>query len=244
VGACVINRHYLTGSFTLDDPPLFKCPRCNEAQLAWPAPLNRIHPYFSQKLSFWNGQDETEFRLVEKLTCSSRDCGDVVSVYAIGSMNYEYWPSGETQYLEKFRPVSLYPSPHIIDLPDVLPPNVCSNFVTSFNCYWSNPQLAGNCIRTSLEHLLTHFEIPSEIDDKWISLGNRLHLLAKQKPDDAEFLTLLKPVVNAGSHGEPIERDVLLDVYEALEIYLSKVFSSRDTRFNELKKRLSGPTYN
>ncbi len=187
----------------------------------------------------WSDSDNIELRICTSLICNHPSCGDVFSYYAEGSVYEEYGSNGGTDYNITFKTKSIYPSPHIINLPELLYENVKSNLVSSFNCLWFDTDLAANAVRNSLEALLTDLGYPAYIEDKWVPLAIRIKRLAKEKSDDAVFFKSMQNLLNDGSHGADVPLNSLLDAYEAYEIYLEKMFDTKNKRFVELKDKLA-----
>ncbi len=237
----MIDRNILKYGFSEASFPNLFCSRCQKGTLVARNEVKGYHPAFSQIIQReeWSWWDDVELRLSVTLRCANSNCGEEHIAYARGGIEPGYDHNGNTDYEEYFKIHFIVPSPHIIDLPKNLPDAIRREFLASFDNYWAHKNLAANSIRNALEELLSHFGIEDEKNGKWVSLGNRLKILAEIEEGHAEFLTTLKPIVNAGSHGNEIKVDTLLDAYEALEIFLDEIFSERKERFQKLVEKLS-----
>lgn len=234
----MIDRNIIRYGFGSKEFPEFTCPKCHKGQLAPESVPNEHYPQFSKDIQKeeWADSDHIELQLALVLECANPKCGQRSIAYAKGGVQPSYGLDGETEWFETFKLKQIFPAPFIIDLPSNLPFEIELELEKSFNVFWVDKGLCANAIRNAIELMLDHFGFPKEVDGKWISLGNRLIAYSKSAPDHADFLKLLKPIINAGSHGDAVETGVLLDIYEAMEIFLDKVFSQRTARFEELKK--------
>ena len=236
----MIDRHTLKFAFGAGNLPNFFCPKCNKGILTPTHDISSYHPKFSQNVfaEEWADWENIELRLSAILHCNNSKCGEQATLHAIGGVEPDYDDDNSHKLEDYFFIKSFYPSPHIISLPSGLPDTIKSELFASFDAYWGHKGLATNAIRNCIEAFLEHFGVPNEVDGKWVSLGNRLLTYSKGQPNHAEFFRILKPLVNSASHGDKIEVDTILDIYEALEIFLEAVFNDRAKRFEELTVRL------
>ena len=186
--------------------------------------IDSYHPPLSRNTyqEEWADWDVIDLRLSATLRCNKKSCGEQVTLHAVGGVEPDYGHDGGTELTEYYFIQTITPSPHIISLPNGLPYPIHRELVASFNVFWLHKDLAANKIRNALEAFLTHVGVPDEVKGKWVSLGNRLNTYSESSPENAGFFKILKPIVNDASHGSKIETDTLLDIYEALEIFLTK----------------------
>ncbi|ATG44118.1 hypothetical protein PhaeoP18_02170 [Phaeobacter piscinae] len=234
----MLKRHSLKYGFGPNNIPQFQCPLCHAGVLRPSGETKPYEPPFSRAIQkeSWSHWDDIQLRLCLILTCSNSSCGEQGTLRAEGGIEPNY--DDGHGFEEWFTISSISPAPYIISLPAGLPDAVKRELLDSFDVFWRQKGLSANSLRNSIEALLTHFGIPDEVDGKWVSLGNRLLTYAETEPKHAEFFQLLKPIINSGSHGEEIQTDMLLDVFEALEIFLHNVFDDRAKRFEVLTQRL------
>ncbi|RYG90736.1 DUF4145 domain-containing protein [Loktanella sp. IMCC34160] len=234
----MIDRSALSHGFSKDRLPSFPCSKCNQGTLIPDGEVEAIHPEFSMAVQRedWSDIEMIELRISTRLKCSNPNCREVGFLYCHGQVEYSFDdPEG---YETWFRIAAIKPTVSIISLPESLPPRIRKKLEEAFDAFWIGKGLSANCLRSAIEEMLTHFGVPDNKDGKWISLGNRLHQFALVKKEDAEFLRLLRPITNQGSHGDEVNLDTLLDVFEALEIYLQRAFSGQEERFEQLKQRI------
>lgn len=241
----MINRRLLQFWFTLDEFPALTCPRCRSGSLNHEEKPKIIEPpYSTNARSFFEWEPEwTEYRLADVLVCSNSSCGEIVMYSADGSVDWDIDEYGKQKYNKYFKFQAFHPAPWIIDLPENLPEPIKLPLLASFDAYWKNKQLCANATRQAIEGLLDYHGIERLSEKgKRIPLGARIDLLEKTKPEFSELFELFRPFLNAGSHGESVETDSLINVLEALEIHLAQVFDDKSDRLKELKILLKKST--
>lgn len=237
----MIERRVLRWAFCIDDFPSFKCPECHAGDLALQEPIAPFHPEFSKRMQseVWADIDHISLRLNGEMICLNRECGQIVGFSADGAVSEEPDNYGNLEYCEYFYFKFFYPAPNIIDLPQNLPAEIRSPLKSAFAVFWSQKQLASNATRQALENLLDLHGVPrSSEKGKRLTFAGRIDRLRSAHPKYAELFELSLPLLNAGSHGEIVSTDTLIDIFEALEIHISLVFDSRTTRLAELQENL------
>ena len=139
---------------------------------------------------------------------------------------------------------AIHPSPNLVAIPSSTPASIAAAVNKSFPLYWQDPQACAGSMRIAIEEIADHLVArPTNTGGMPISLSNHLKAIKISHPqylDHADaFLLIMKKLGNAGAHGDPVERDRLLDAYELLEMELGKLFVG--TRRNELIDRLTAP---
>lgn len=235
----MIDRRKLTFGVGKHDLTGFICSRCRQGLLTPVNGLDHFHPPYSANWMKDGGTyEDVQLSLCATLQCSAPHCGAQAIIRCEGGVEPDYSQGHDGPLEEYFFIRAFSPSPHLIKIPAGVPKAVVEELKKSFDVFWSNKTLAANSIRNCIEAMLSHFGVPDEVDGKWVSLGNRIRTYAEIDTEHSEFFSVLRPIINSGSHGEELETGVILDIYEALEIFLETVFSDRTTRFKELTENL------
>jgi hypothetical protein len=71
-----------------------------------------------------------------------------------------------------------------------------------------------------------------------LDLNGRVQLFEKSNPTLGRTFTALRMVGNLGSHGEDVKREALLDALELYEDALDTLFSQKQARIEQLRKKL------
>lgn len=234
----MIDRRVLSGWFTLKDFPTLRCPRCQDGTITPVEELEIYEPTYSKNSSshFAFEPEWTKYQLVSTLKCSNLSCGQLSSFHAAGSLEWDINELGEQFYEALFRITSIHPSPNIIQLPSSLPNPIQDPLLAAFDTFWNNKQLCANATRQAIESLLDHHEIPRvSKKDKRMTLAGRIDALEKTEPEFGELFELFRPILNAGSHGQEVRTDTLLNVLEAIELHIAQVFDNKGDRLIELQ---------
>ena len=234
------DRSIFKTTFTLDNIPAWPCPTCgngvltikNEAFLFEQSQASRE----SEACDAWE-PDWTRYVYSGLFVCSNVKCQEVVASSGLGErvedgLNYnEFGVSDGPGYVNRFRPKYFEPHLKIFDLPFLCPKEVADPLYDSFRLFFSSPNAALNCLRSSLEEFLT---------DLGVATGPSLHQRIVKLPPafDAfkEPLMAAKWLGNAGSHGEPIESNDVLDAYDLIEHLLTKHYDNREEYIATLVK--------
>ncbi|WP_025052169.1 DUF4145 domain-containing protein [Sulfitobacter noctilucae] len=200
-------------------------------------------PYSVNSTSHFAYEPEwTTLQLISTLKCSKLSCGQLSVFHAAGSLEWNANERNEQYYEAVFRITAVHPSPRIIQLPSSLPEPIEGPLLAAFETFWNNKQLCANATRQAVEALLDFHGAPRlSAKSKRLPLATRIDALIKTNPNYGELFDLFRPILNAGSHGEEIKTDTLLDVLEALELHLDAVFESKIDRLGELQTLLRNP---
>ncbi len=237
----MIDRHTLRWSFGVENFPALRCPTCGIGNLATEPDIESVHPVYSQKMwqEEWSDYDDLKLRLGGRLMCQNSQCGEHVYFSASGHVHRSADPDGYGEPETLFNFDFIYPSPHIIELPNGLPPSIEVALLAVFDVYWSQKQLAANALRQAIESLLDHHGVARKNEKgRRFPLGARIDALKDIHGEHAQLFELFRPLLNAGSHGEEVSIDTLIDILEALEIHLHIVFDKKGTRLVELQESL------
>ncbi|MCK1404905.1 DUF4145 domain-containing protein [Bradyrhizobium sp. 76] len=155
-----VDRTLWHASFLPTEIPHFPCPRCSKPFLGIVKDTLHIEETRSSKNNKKSPEWEPEWsdeKFVCLLSCSK--CGDIVAVSGRISVEPNYDDDGDWQFAGFLEPMSMYPAPHIITLPQKLPSEVRSEMELAFQLFWSDFGACATKIRTSVERLMDHFKV-------------------------------------------------------------------------------------
>jgi hypothetical protein len=237
----LIDRQVLKYAFNFDRFPTFICPLCRKGTLAAKSKHSSYEPHFSSQQSGSSNSDyeHVVLRVAGKLICQNSNCGQLVVFSADGGVEWGAGADFKGGWEEYFYLKTIHPAPWIIDIPRNADERLTKSLLAAFDTFWCNKALCANATRQAIENLLDFHQVPRQSPkSKRLTLAARISVLKISKPEYAELIDLFRPFLNAGSHGEEIETETLLNVLEALEIHLSQVFDDKFDRLVELKALL------
>lgn len=215
--------------------PSWPCPNCKTGEFS-PVKDSLIQ-HQTERSKAWLDLDSSDPEAFELLfsawaKCSYKSFGQMATIsgYTVESPLYgEDGLMWETVY----RPLSIFPSPHIIEIPANCPQNVQEPVTASFSLFWADPGAAANKLRIALERLLDHVGIPEG------SLHSRLVTYQQTNKHPGGLLMAIKWLGNTGSHEGSVSKGDLLDAYELIEVCLDEIISERSKKFQELADKLT-----
>lgn len=215
--------------------PAFPCPRCrtgalrviNDTLMTAYDPV-RDDDHYSQQ-----GRFSVLFR------CSTKWCGEVVSMAGDVLPGWDYDQNGEQVDLENFYPKAFVAEVPVISIPTKTPDEVRKPILSSFTLMWADRGSAINKLRISVERTLDHFGIDrKDASGRWRSLNSRLQEFEKSIGNHHETLDALRSIGNKASHEGAIPFDTVLDAYEVLEEALLDLFGGRKARLDSILAKL------
>ncbi len=132
----------------------------------------------------------------------------------------------------------------IFEIPEGTPDEVQKEIKKAFGHYFYDTGSCGNRIRTSLEALMDKLKVPKYRTGKprkrsnLLLLGDRIKEFgaSPSNSDLAKHIEAIKWIGNAGTHGDELERDDLLDGFELLLHVLDTLYR-RPTLLKNLMKK-------
>lgn len=233
--------------FPRDNPPRYPCPSCEDGRL------------MSQKDSLYLGEPQysraqhshDEWHpdwIVERYSliflCDREDCGEIVTTHGDTALIEEYDDEFGGALVSVFQPISFFPPPPIIALPQNLPAPVIQQMRQVFALFWIDIGSAGNRLRTSLETVLDDLKVARKVMNNKkgkmvdLDLNGRIQLLEKKSSDQAQTFHALRMIGNLGSHTNELSREALLDALELYEEALMEIYSNRKDYLDALKKKI------
>jgi hypothetical protein len=184
----------------------------------------------------WEPEWEEE-RFAGLLVCNRDECAEPVSV--CGRTFNEPSDEEPNQWDRVYAPKFFLPAPPIFRIPFGTIDLIRNELERAWSLYWSDTASCANRIRTTVELLLTHLDIPKFTRTRArLSLHARIDRFKKREPKLAELadsLMAVKWLGNAGSHVGELNKDDVLDGFELIEVVLVEVFEQRSKRLKRLR---------
>lgn len=178
-----MNKEVLRGAFTKGGIFEYKCPHCYNGLLRLSGDFNSQET--EESLSH-HGEEWWDFEcvsLVFSCTLKCSTCKELVFMVGNGVVDIDHdvdedgeWVSRWTSF---YTPTFFHPPLQLIDYPPKAPKEVIAPLVSAGALYFTSPSSCCNSIRAAAELVLSALGVAVKgSDDKWISFGNRINLLA------------------------------------------------------------------
>jgi hypothetical protein len=242
-----MNRSLWTSQLTQDSIPAWPCPICgsNTVKLV---PKSLVHKETSLSRSEHSHEDWGPEWIAYVFTawakCNHSGCGNEMAISGTGGVDMGFDDEGASGWEDYFAPKFCAPMPDIITLPKKCPEDIRNEFRAAFASFWSDASSTVNHIRIGLERIMDYLGVQRRrkltSGKFWdLTLHQRIEVFAKAQVSVGSQLMALKWLGNAGSHGEQINRDDILDAFEILEHALTEVIERRSEKVAELTKKLT-----
>ncbi|MEQ7155199.1 DUF4145 domain-containing protein [Brevundimonas aurifodinae] len=179
--------------------------------------------------------------------CNNDRCGEVVS--ATGNTDlievYYYDENGipDSDYNERYWPLSLNPAPHIFDIPEKCPETASKAITAGFALFWIDRDACGSKWRLAIEELLTELGISrfrKRVKGRPLQtrpLQDRINSFKLKNPEAGECLEAVKWLGNHGTHaGSGLKDDDILKAAEILEHALDLIYVDRQGPIKAARK--------
>jgi hypothetical protein len=183
------------------------------------------------------------------LKCSNSLCNETVVITGNfdSELDYEYnyeTNRNEMVLYKKLTPTYFNPPLHIFQLNEYLPSDIHDAIIGAYNIYWIDISSCANKIRIVVELIMDNLKIPKThlTKNKRIryKLHERIQLLSKSKPLQAESLMAIKWIGNSGSHSYlRLAKDDILDSFEILEHVTNELYEMTPKRISKLTKTIN-----
>lgn len=237
--------------FTANRIPLWMCPVCRVGHLTLPEDaLLEKESAASANEPRDEDWEPTYVRGVFAcmFKCSNPKCGDWVTCVGrsrVEVVEYE-GEDGWDQAMENlFYPEFFSPPLVLIDIPKGCPESVRTHLKESFALFFADSGAALNCVRSSVEALLTDIGVGRKTKTKkntfrTLSLHERIGRIPAQYRALSDMFLAIKWLGNAGSHGgdTPNSEDVR-NAYELIEHVLSEVYDLRSKKLGAITKKIN-----
>ncbi len=242
-----MEKGFKLSSFSRLSVPKFLCPQCGDGHLIADTKNMCVNePAYSQahrNHPDWYPDWDTE-RFSLQYKCDKESCGEYA--FLIGETGVEEYFDEEVEswvLASVLIPKAMFPAPMIISLPEATPESIVSEIAAASSLIWTDLDASANRLRTAVERLLDHLSIPKrkltkDNKDARMSLHERINQFGQTKPDHKTSLHALKEVGNLGSHGDSVQRHVLFDAFELLELSLEELLGFRKARIEEIRDKI------
>lgn len=229
--------------------PSWPCPTCHQGTLSGkPSAWTSVETAGSAAARRENPNDWEpdweELRAVGFLHCTK--CDEPVAVIAEVKMVRGFDEQEGPVWEPGYRPHTLLPSPHMVELPASASKDVQGAMTRAFSLYWSDPSASGSCIRTAIEALLDQLGVSrSRVKTKKDGtrfrdrrgLHDRLQEIAPRLPSLEKTLMALKWLGNAGTHDVLTHGDVL-QAMDLLDHAFDEIYHKRSKRLAQTAKAI------
>lgn len=167
-------------------------------------------------------------------------CSQHYSIAGVGGIDRDFDDDGrESGWSPYYLPKYCNPMPRIFEFTPECPKNVRKELESAFSLYWDNLEACAAKIRVALERLMDELGIPAELPKRGggarkVILDERLLMYAENNPKFKVLLMTLKAIGNAGSHGESMAREDLLNAFEIIEHVLDEMYSNKIGNISKL----------
>lgn len=229
-------KSYLKG-FQKEDSIPFPCPYCEKISLSLKA--DSWYEYdqgqYHKHDEFMDPEDSVSYAFNAVYQCNNTKCGQEIFSSGIGSVCGEYVEMGygdyQPQYNYYYKPRFFQPPVHFFKLPIDTPYKTRAAIELSFSLVLQSPAAAVNSLRSAVEELLETHGIKKDPNR---SLHKRIEEDLTKKPALAPFQDLLMAIKwlgNSGSHGDTVELEHILFVYEVLEFILNTLYTENRSQY-------------
>ena len=224
--------------------PRYPCPECRRGALRMDVKSMKYEltagVQATSEVGRGLGSDATQVYVHVLVSCP--DCGQGVAVAGDGGVDPSSTQSLALSGRNFFLPKSAHPMPEIFAIPTVCPKPVKEELHRAFSLFWSDPSASANRIRSAVEILLDELGVSRRARGKGelkiLTLHQRLQRFAEGEPENGSNLLAVKWLGNAGSHGEALKHDDLLDALEIVEHVLQETLTRRSKRIAELARKI------
>lgn len=246
-----MDRRTLKIPFTLEKPPDWECPACQKGLLRF-RPKSFVHEeLFVSRDRSDPGWDPNWISYVYTglLVCNNDRCKETVVTAGVGSVDWSVVEDENGQpdqfYYDHFTPRCFIPHLKLLRVPSQCPETVRDHLERSFSLFFADPQSSANCVRASVEALMTDLGVrrfdKTKGRRRFISLHQRISLMPKKYEHLKELMLAIKWLGNAGSHDghAEVSIDDVMDSYDLMEHVLSETYKSKDGVLRRLAKKVN-----
>jgi hypothetical protein len=179
-------------------------------------------------------------RFVTILECDDTNCGEIVAVSGTCHVKELHCSNefSESPFIDLLEIQAIVPAPLPFIINESVPPQIVEHLKSAASHLWFDPDAAANKIRQAVEVLLTEQKIARYTKDKRgkrraISLHDRIKIYQKKQPNVADHLLAVKWIGNAGSHTGTLDKGMLFDGLDILEVVLDDIYQKTRSRINK-----------
>lgn len=229
-------------AFSKDDIPDWLCPNCYRATLKLvPESFKTGHTPQAQNYhkrdGYWPGNDEVIFSCM--LACSQKNCEQSVALFGIGEYQQEYidGTGGETDWFAYYVPRGFFPPLTLFTPCEQYPLKIKEQLQELSAQLPGHPQAAINALRTALEMIMDHFDIPREDKGKFIPLGDRIKKIPGKFQNLKDGFDALKWLGNTGSHNTKyVDKKDIESACNMLDDFLLRIFKPENNHLETIER--------
>ena len=176
------------------------------------------------------------------LRCSNNDCQESAVITGRGNVVGEGGSWENYKEVEYYKPEYCHPPPAIFKIPEKTPKDITDAIIQSFSIFFSQPNCAGNKIRTSIEKLMDFQRIKKTVISKKtgkrvkLTLHDRIIAYGKKKEKLSKNILAIKWIGNSASHTQGLEVEDIFDAYDLLQHVLNEIYDSRAKHIAKITK--------
>jgi Domain of unknown function (DUF4145) len=246
----MIDRIFWKKQFDKDHFPVWTCSKCNTGILELLPDTFHFQltgeSEISKECDAWD-HEWVALRFTTFLKCNNKECQETAVLCGKGYVDQEVqYNSGvpEQVYVEYFTPEYCYPPPAFFKIPSKVPDEIKKEIIDSFSICFSQPNSAGNKIRTAIEKLLTLQRVNRVVISKKrkrirLNLHDRILLYGKKNPELSKNILAIKWVGNSASHTEGLEIEDIFDAYDLLSYVLGEIYANSQKHIKKITKEIN-----
>lgn len=192
----------------------------------------------------WFDIEMYSLRFCSVLRCNNNKCKESAILTGTGYVEEEYDHRSDhgSTYIEYFAPKYCSPPPAVFKIPEKTPDIIADEILQSFSIFFSQPNSAGNKIRTSIEILLDQQKVIKTTVTKKrkrvrISLHDRIIEYGKKKKELSDNILAIKWIGNSASHTQELEIDDIFDAYDLLHHVLTEIYDNRTKHIAKITQK-------
>jgi len=222
-------KEFLSG-FRKNHSLPFKCPYCENFSLR--LKHDSWYQYDSSKYDDVQEWVEPEnyvfYQYLAIYRCEKSHCLQEIMSSGTGSVDIDIEVDGNDEQhvlrYDIFKPKFFSPTLHFFEIPKNTPEKIQDLIVLSFSLVLQSPAAAVNSLRSAVEEILADQGI---LKNPAKALHKRIEEDVPNNPklkDFEKLLMAIKWLGNSGSHGDSIDLDHILYVYEVLKLILDSLY--------------------
>lgn len=229
----LINRKLWEASFSKDNFPNWICSKCNTG--LFKIVKDTFHVACDGTTEMYRFRDNFTShhycsRFCAILRCNNKNCQESAVITGRGWLGcvakYDY------EEVEYYKPEYCHPPPAIFKIPEKTPEEITNDILESFSIFLSQPNCAGNKIRTSIEKLMDFQKVRKTTTSRKtrkrvkLTLHNRIVAYGKKNDKLSENILAIKWIGNSASHTQGLKVKDIFDAYDLLHYVLNEIYGN------------------
>jgi len=236
----------LAGWLKEDEWPSPRCPECDHGLLNLDS-LTAINSAASDRYredQNWE-PDWIVGHFHGVLRCGRSSCGELVIISGEYRVDEDHNEDGlwYGQYAELYRLRYAIPALPIVLMPTEIPDAVRDAVTAASRILWTDPNSAGNRLRTAVEDLLTHHRVRRYVNTNGrrhrLSLHDRIHEFKRTRTTVGETLEAVKWIGNQASHNDKLSVQDVLQGAQLFEYALGLLYDKSPEQHAKLVRKIN-----